>query len=265
MSSECRLTHEQQAIIDWLNDVADEGGVGTYPGGAEQFRRDLVQRLDALPLRVPGQATEVVTLFYSGPLGDQVRNCWMIAESIGRESSGRVVTMGETLLGELQNHVRFSEALWCAVGADHADLHAALTSGIRADINRVESFWERAGRRLAMLTNGVRADGNRDESLWERASRRLALAAVGDVRTLSPCAVDDRLFAQVELPQLLKNPQVTHINGAPVEAYRHIYEATPGAIPDKLSAVNQAVQASSYELTREMRWREDAPRGGGTE
>src|SRR5690606_22937459 len=111
------------------------------------------------------------------------------------------------------------------------------------------------------LMGGMRPDGSRVESVWDRASRRLALAAEGDVRTLTPSALDGKVFASVELPALLDNPKVSHVNGIPVEAYRRIYEATPGAIPDKLSAVNQAMQASSYELTREMRWREvpDAP------
>ncbi|MFV0678749.1 hypothetical protein [Ottowia sp.] len=240
MSSERDLMPNQQAVVDWLAEVADQGSVGAYAGGAEQFRRDLMQRLDALPVRVPNQTSDAVTLLYSGPLGDQVRGGWEIAESIGRQSGGQVVTIGETPLGGLQNHRIFSEALKYAVGSDHAHLHTE-------------------------LMDGVRADGSRVESVWDRGSRRLAMAAEGDVRTLTPSALDGKVFASVELPALLDNPNVSHVNGVPVEAYRHIYQNTPGTVPDKLSRVNEAVQASSYELTREMRWREipDTARGAG--
>lgn len=240
MSSERRLAAGQQAVVDWLKDVADQGGVGVHPGGAEQFRRDLMQRLDALPVRVPSQTADAVTLLYSGPLGDQVRGGWEIAESIGRQSSGRVVTIGETPLGALQNDPLFSRALQEAVGSDHAHLYTE-------------------------LMDGIRPDGTRVESVWDRASRRLALAAEGDVRTLTPSALDGKVFASVELPALLDNPKVSHVNGVPVEAYRRIYETTPGTVPDKLSRVNEAVQASSHDLTREMRWREvpESPKGAG--
>lgn len=240
MSSEHSLRPEQQAVIDWLKSVRSAGGVSTYKGGAEQFRHDLMQRLDALPVRVPGQTADAVTLLYSGPLGDQVQGGWEIAESIGHQSNGRVVTIGETPLGSLQNDFRFDRALLGAVGKENPHLHKE-------------------------LLDGVRPDGSRVESVWDRASRRLAMAAEGDVRTLTPAALDSKVFAQVELPQLLKNPSVTHINGVPLSLYQQIHGRAPGPPSAKLSAVNQAVQASAYELTREMRWREvpDAPRGAG--
>ncbi|GLS15911.1 hypothetical protein [Hydrogenophaga electricum] len=240
MPSERPLAVEQQAIVDWLDEVADRGGVDGYVGGAEKFRHDLMQRLDGLSVRVPGQTGDAVTLLYSGPLGDQSKGGWEIAESVGRQGRGKVVTIGETPLGTLQNHKRFVGALQDAVGPRHAHLHQE-------------------------LMNGIRADGSRVESVWDRASRRLAMAAEGDVRTLTPAALDSKVFAQVELPQLLKNPSVTHINGVPLSVYQQIHDRAPGPPSAKLSAVNQAVQASAYDLTREMRWREvpDAPRGAG--
>ncbi|GLS15913.1 hypothetical protein [Hydrogenophaga electricum] len=235
MPSERWLTAEQRVVVDWLEGVADRGGVATYPGGFVHFRGDLMQRLDALPVRVQGQTTDAVTLLYSGPLGDQVRGGWEIAESIGHQSNGRVVTIGETPLGALQNDRQFDDALLDAVGKENPHLHKE-------------------------LLDGVRPDGSRVESVWDRASRRLAMAAESDVRTLTPAALDSKVFAQVELPQLLKNPSVTHINGVPLSVYQQIHDRAPGPPSAKLSAVNQAVQASAYELTREMRWRE-VPRG----
>ena len=113
------------------------------------------------------------------------------------------------------------------------------------------------------LTDGVTPSGAKVESIWDRASARLADGARGDVRTLTPYAADDKVFATQELPALLKNPQVTHLNGVPVEAYREIYARTAGPESAKLSQVNQAVQASSFELTREMRWSEVPNTGRG--
>ncbi len=222
------LNDQQTGVIDWLNQVRRDGGIDRYPGGFDAFKSDLFGRLDGLSTRVPGQATDAVTLLYSGNAGD-VRGNWQLAESIGTDSHGRVVTIGNTDIGSLQNSGRFSEALEGAVGRDGTAL-------------------------LAELDTGVRPDGSKVESIWDRASRRLAEGATGDVRTLTSLAEDSKVFASVELPALLRNPYVTHINGVPLEAYQRIYAAAPGDVSTKLSEVNKAVQASSHSLMSEMRW-----------
>ncbi|GAA6140868.1 hypothetical protein [Hydrogenophaga sp. 5NK40-0174] len=222
------LNDQQTAVIDWLNQVRRDGGVDRYPGGFEAFKADLFDRLDGLSTRVPDQAADAVTLLYSGNAGN-VQGNWQLAESIGTDSHGRVVTIGNTDIGLLQNDDRFTSALKGTIGSGHPELFAELNAG-------------------------VRPDGSKVESIWDRASRRLAEGATGDVRTLTSLAEDHKVFASVELPALLKNPNVTHINGVPLEAYQRIYASTPGDVSAKLSEVNKAVQASSRGLMSEMRW-----------
>lgn len=228
------LSREQQTVVDWLNAAADRGGVGSYPGGVSRFRRDLFAHLDQLSIRVPNQATDAVTLLYSGNTGNVAGN-WQLAESIGQHSGGKVVTIGETAIGSLQNHADFQKALLDAIGEDAPALYRELDAG-------------------------VAAGGRKVESIWDRASRRLAEGATGDVRTLTSLAEDHKVFASTELPAVLANPKVTHLNGVPIDSYRQIYAATPGSVGTKLGEVNQSVQASSRELARGMRWT-DA--GGG--
>ncbi len=220
---------EQRAVIDWLKSVRNSGGIARYPGGLDTFQQDLLQRLDHLPVRVPNQASDAVTLLYSGPLGNT--DSWQVAESLGKKSQGQVVTIGQTPAGQLQNSIVFKRAIDDVGGRSHPNI-------------------------FDQLSETRTVDGRKIESIWDRASARLAHAAEGDVRTLTPSALDSKVFAKVELPALLDNPKVSHVNGVPVEAYREIYASTPGSVENKLSRVNMAVQASSYDLTREMRWRQ---------
>ncbi|WP_157559300.1 hypothetical protein [Hydrogenophaga crassostreae] len=169
-----------------------------------------------------------MTLLYSGNTGNVAGN-WQLAESIGQHSGGKVVTIGETAVGSLQNHADFQKALLDAIGEDSPRLYRELDAGIAAD-------------------------GRKVESIWDRASRRLAQGATGDVRTLTSLAEDHKVFASTELPAILDNPKVTHLNGVPIDSYRQIYAETPGGMNAKLSEVNQSVQASSRELARGMRW-----------
>jgi len=56
--------------------------------------------------------------------------------------------------------------------------------------------------------------GNRvPDSLWDDISREFTQNINGDVRTVTPNADAQRVFAQTELPALLDNPNVTTING----------------------------------------------------
>lgn len=58
--------------------------------------------------------------------------------------------------------------------------------------------------------NGRIANG-----IWDEISRRFARATSGDVRVLTSVDAVDGVFAKTELPELLKNPNVTTIEGIP--------------------------------------------------
>ena len=55
--------------------------------------------------------------------------------------------------------------------------------------------------------------GNRisSDSLWDDASRRFAQNASGEVRVIAPIGPNTGVYAQTELPELLKNSKVTSI------------------------------------------------------
>jgi Ca2+-binding RTX toxin-like protein len=62
---------------------------------------------------------------------------------------------------------------------------------------------------------GVEASAAALDSLWVDASRRLAQNSSGAVISLTPNAEPGRIFATVELPELINNPNVTTIDGIP--------------------------------------------------
>ncbi len=82
---------------------------------------------------------------------------------------------------------------------------------------------------------------------WADASARFAAATKGEVMTLSGYAGADRTLGLVELPTILKNPDVTHINGKPKAIFESIYEET-----GSLTEVFKAVAASSHDLMRNV-------------
>ncbi|MFZ6677426.1 hypothetical protein [Undibacterium sp. Tian12W] len=82
---------------------------------------------------------------------------------------------------------------------------------------------------------------------WADASARFTAATKGEVMTLSGYAGADRTLGLVELPTILKNPEVTHINGKPKAIFEAIYEKT-----GSLTEVFKAVAASSHDLMRNV-------------
>ena len=222
---EASLSQQQSAVLQWLREQRAEG-VAASPARFEQFRQALFSQLESLAVRVPNQSPDAVTLLYSGKLGST--ESWRVAEEIGRASDGKVVTIGKTELGALLNSRDFNLALGQTLGRGNHE-------------------------RLKEIESGIRPDGSTTPSIWDRASQRLAQAAQGDVRTLTQAADDHKVFASKELPEVLQNPKVTHINGVGIDAYRHIHASTPGSEVDKLRAVNQAVQHTSFEIARDVK------------
>ena len=223
MSNEA-FSERQLGVLRWLRDQEDNNPTAS-PKDLSTFETALFQRLESLEVQIPKQRADALTLFYSGKLGST--ESWKVAEEIGRASQGHVVTIGDTELGHFLNDKAFGQALQEAL-----DDRDELVKGI---------------------VSGIRPDGSTTPSIWDRASQRLAQAAQGDVRTLTQAAEDHKVFASKELPELLKNPKVTHINGVGIEAYRHIHANTPGSEVDKLRAVNQAVQHTSFEIARDVK------------
>ncbi|MEW6036665.1 MAG: calcium-binding protein [Pseudomonadota bacterium] len=100
------------------------------------------------------------------------------------------------------------------------------------------------------ILEGKDPNNNRitDTGLWDVASKNFANAASGDVRTLSPLALDNSTFSQTELKALLDNPNVTHIDGIPKADLVRLYNSEltrTGDAAGALSTVRSAVSANS--------------------
>lgn len=167
----------QQQFIDWLKQQR-AANVTASPERFAQFKSEFLQQLDKLSLTVPNQATDATTLFYSGKVDD--RDAWRVAESLGEASNGKIITICQTELGKLANDRKYFEAVLNKV----VDPREHPTQS--ADINK---------------------------AIWDRASHRLASEAQGAVRTITANAKGDKVYASIELPELMRNPKVTQIDG----------------------------------------------------
>jgi hypothetical protein len=67
------------------------------------------------------------------------------------------------------------------------------------------------------------------DAIWSEASEKFAKAASGDVTAFVHGASPDRVFAQTELPILLKNKDVNAINGISRQALEEMERVKPGS------------------------------------
>ncbi|MEB3183695.1 MAG: calcium-binding protein, partial [Cyanobacteriota bacterium] len=85
--------------------------------------------------------------------------------------------------------------------------------------------------------NGIR----RPDGIWDLLSARFVAEARGDVITITGGARPDGVFAQVELPGLLRNPAITSIDGIPISQLRQL---TPEQAFTLVTAVSEQRVAS---------------------
>jgi hypothetical protein len=73
---------------------------------------------------------------------------------------------------------------------------------------------ERSSPANKFLFGDVDAKGTRiPNGAWDNVSARFVADTVGEVRTITGGALDDKVFAQTEIPAALKNTNITHIDG----------------------------------------------------
>jgi hypothetical protein len=192
----------QQQFLDWLKQQ-QSANVTASPQRYAQFKAEFLQRMDGLSLTIPNQRPDATTLFYSGKVDN--RAAWQVAEPLAEASNGNIITIGQTELGRLANDKNFFQA--------------ALDDVIDPDKHSAQS---------ADIT----------KSLWDRASHRLASEAKGAVHTITPNAIDDgeKTYARIELPELMRNPNVTQIDGIDRSALadmRHQLQTQHGYTPEQ--------------------------------
>ena len=191
-----------------------------------QYLKDLLSQQS---IEVEGKTG--ITLFYSGglqtdgnggtvPLSSDGYQAWQIAENIGKNNS-RIITIGQTDAYALLDSDEFKDAL-------------RLSSTDNAAFNRV--------------INGITENGIRIEpGLWDIISQRVAESAVGEVRTLTPFSLSDKVFAQTELPALLANGKVTSVDGIARDDLLRLLNDKGGiGNADALEAVRSAIAAQSW-------------------
>jgi hypothetical protein len=170
------LNTSQKHVVDWLK-AQEKHNVTRSPERFAQFKTEFAGKLSQLELKVPNQAPDATTLFYSGK-ADHL-NAWQHAEPIGKASNGKIITIGQTELGKMANDVdTFQAALKKAVDPKKFPHYSAEVT----------------------------------KDIWDNASTRLAQEAKGRVYTITPNAQADKVYATKELPVLLNNPKVSHID-----------------------------------------------------
>lgn len=84
-------------------------------------------------------------------------------------------------------------------------------------------FYEKytTGDRIDQFMNGEIVDGVRiPNGIWDDVSERFVNETVGEIVTLTGGAKPGRIFAQTELPAILKSTTITHVDGIPIEILR---------------------------------------------
>jgi hypothetical protein len=174
--------------LDALDAVASSG---------DALKADLLNLVRQVSVHAEG----AVTVLYSGNASG-----WnagrIVQEMLDTGEDIRVVN--KTLASEFLRSDAFRARVADAFGIDFEDLRKNTPAASEAN------------RWLGHPTDGP----------WADASRRFAAASSGDIRIIAPEADPSRILSQTELPTLLENPRVTHIDGVPIEqlkAYRSKY------------------------------------------
>lgn len=174
-----------------LTDALSKIGTTEYSGVDGLIR--LVNETSAV---VDNAAANATTLLYSGNIGNSDIKVWQLINDmkssfVDADGYKQVVTLADTAVSDLLNNEQFKSALRDAAGDDQYKL---IMDGKDASNSRVTNT-----------------------GLWDVASRMFAESAVGDVRTITPNAIENSVFNQTEFPALLANDKLTSINGIPRE------------------------------------------------
>ncbi len=105
-----------------------------------------------------------------------------------------------------------------------------------------------------LLHGYINQDGTRTTGLWDDISRGYAENARGAIITVTPHALENRIFVQTELPALLKNPNIETINGLEKQIFVDAFEkiSASGLPSEKVySKLNDTlVRGSSIEYMK---------------
>ncbi|PKN89267.1 MAG: hypothetical protein CVU51_01055 [Deltaproteobacteria bacterium HGW-Deltaproteobacteria-1] len=186
-----------QEIIDYTNSWRSTNGIseGTQLSSQQQlqFATDLQAKLGEISVK-SSLYPDANIIPYNGEMGTNM--AWQLAEAASKNSNGDMIYITDTPAGQLMKNGDFADAVTRAVG--DPNLANAILGG--ADVNGVRSPY------------GVGDVLSVNDYLSERA---MLANAKGDVITFTANATADSVWAQTELPSLLRSSDVTSINGLP--------------------------------------------------
>ncbi|WP_336167962.1 calcium-binding protein [Acinetobacter sp. 161(2023)] len=171
-----------------------------------------LNELHDLVRQASGSLSENTTLtsYYSGSAFlDQDVSTGLYQEPISTNSYGDIGRIGQTEVSYLSREQSFRDAL-----ENTLDSMGVIDSyQFNKEGTAAYEFWNGSG--------GIDpSTGEHVPSIWNTISEVYARDTKGDVLALVPFADDNRIWAQTELPTLLDNPNVTSINGIPIDELR---------------------------------------------
>lgn len=208
------ISVETQKILDQLKTIQQTNGQVTI--------QDLRQAFSGLIPTVAQDLANKNTLFYAGQ--NPADPLYVAAKNISKDVNNPLIIMGSTQFNDLM----FSKEV------------IGYLQEI-ADKNNIARYTDIMGKETII-------DGVKSTALWDDASEALAKASSGDVRTLTPFGTENKVFARVELPALIENPNVKTIDGIPRETLKAMYDADIAnglSHADAIDNARAAVQAKS--------------------
>ncbi|MFZ6800386.1 hypothetical protein [Undibacterium sp. Di24W] len=191
------------------------------------------EQLRALANRVHVEISNLnkVTVLYSGNVAGAINGGGIVSGLVEQKTAVRAIS--QTELYKFLDNEQFQKAVAQAFSTPSNPVSIDTLNDIAQENHPANKFFNAS-----------------KTGLWAEGSVRFASSAAGDVRVLAPFSNPSRILAIDELPALLDNTKVTHINGIPKSIFQTILDSNPTT---GLTRVNNAVAWSSQALMRNMR------------
>ncbi|WP_310450623.1 LysM peptidoglycan-binding domain-containing protein, partial [Sulfuritalea sp.] len=214
-----------QDILDFLL-ANDNRGNTLSTAQVAQLESDFRVRLAQVSVSVPGQAPDAITLLYNGDLSGDIKS-YQLAEAIGRDSGGKVITLGQTESGKLliDNAGTFRDHLINYLGGDTPE----------------------AGIAFDNLIKGTDASGTKvpGGSVFDVASAHMVEQAPGEFRAIAPFPREG-VYTETEIARYLESSSSAKLEGIDKVVYQTIYDDARIRTGSDAAARFEVAKAASY-------------------
>lgn len=199
-----------------------------YTGQIREIKRATsLQDIQAIARQFSARASGEGGVLYSGPIGD------VKSEAIAKELASRT---GAPIINETPRAQFLGDEKVARAIRDTAQ-KIFMEQGVDPALAKSSASEFLYGNAKAAARSATSLDG----CLWGEASKEFAGSLRGDIKVVASAATPDRVFGQVEIPEVLRNPKVTSLGGEPIPKLQTLY-AQGGA-----EAVLPQVQARFIE------------------